>query len=97
MTRPAIVHHSGALDGKHPPNSLAAVEASLAYGAAWIEIDVAALASDDFVVVHDLDLGSRTTGSGLARDCTVADARDAALPGERGTGSPPLGCGRRVR
>ena len=75
MTRPAIVHHSGALDGKHPPNSLAAVEASLAHGAAWIEIDVAALASDDFVVVHDLDLGSRTTGSGLARDCTVADAR----------------------
>jgi glycerophosphoryl diester phosphodiesterase len=63
-----------ALDGAHPPNSIEAVRACLEAGAAHVEIDVAALADGDFLVVHDLDLASQTSGSGLASDCR----RDAA-------------------
>ncbi len=51
------------------------MQASLAYGAAWIEIDVAALADGDFIVLHDIDLASQTTGVGLARDCAAKGAR----------------------
>lgn len=64
-----------ALDGRHPPNSLEAVRACLDAGAAHIEIDVAALADGDFLVVHDLDLASQTTGNGLAGQCSADAAR----------------------
>ena len=76
MICPSVVHHSAALDRAYPPNSLDAVEASLAYGAACIEIDIAALADSDFISVHDLDLSSMTTGAGLAADCSSSAARD---------------------
>jgi glycerophosphoryl diester phosphodiesterase len=74
-----------ALDGAYPPNSLEAVRACLEGGAAHIEIDVAALADGDFLVVHDLDLGSQTTGSGLARACTVDEARRLRIKHRDGT------------
>ncbi len=56
-TTPAVVNHMGALDGQPaPPNSLEAVAASLAAGAAVIEVDINALAGGDYLLVHDLDL-----------------------------------------
>ena len=51
---PLIVHHMAALDGSpYPQNSLEAIQACLETGAAFIEIDVTALASDDYLLVHD--------------------------------------------
>ena len=80
-----VVHHMAALDGANPPNSLEAVRACLEAGATTIEIDAAALAGDDFLVVHDLDLASETTGRGLALECSVAQARDLRIKARDGT------------
>ena len=50
---PILVHHMAALDGwPHPPNTLEMIEASLNAGAAIIEIDITALADDDYLFVN---------------------------------------------
>jgi glycerophosphoryl diester phosphodiesterase len=65
-----------ALDGfPNPPNSLSAVEACLAVDAAVIEIDITPLAADDFLLVHDPDLESETTGSGKVGESTPERAK----------------------
>ena len=75
-TTPAVVNHMGTLDGQlAPPNSLEAVAASLAAGASIIEVDINALAGDDYLLVHDLDLEGETSGTGPVAGCTVAQAR----------------------
>lgn len=74
---PLIVHHMAALDGgPFPPNSLEGVRASLERGADFIEVDVTALADDDYLLVHDPDLESETTGSGPVAHCTARQARE---------------------
>jgi glycerophosphoryl diester phosphodiesterase len=70
-----IVHHMAALDGNYPPNSLQAIRACLESGALFVEIDVTALANDDYLLVHDLELESETSGTGLVGDATVEQAR----------------------
>ncbi|HEY3290054.1 MAG TPA: glycerophosphodiester phosphodiesterase family protein [Anaerolineae bacterium] len=65
-----------ALEGSMaPPNSLAAVQACLNARAAHIEIDVVALAEDDYLLVHDDVLESETSGIGPVAACSVAQAR----------------------
>jgi glycerophosphoryl diester phosphodiesterase len=71
-TPPTIVHHMAALDGTLVPNSLEAIRACLAAGAAIVEIDVMALAEGDYLLVHDPRLESETTGTGLVSGCPVA-------------------------
>jgi len=78
---PLIVHHMAALDGQFPPNSLAAIDACLHAHAAFIEIDVTALAQDDYLLVHDPVLQSETTGSGDVSACTPAQARTLLYQG----------------
>jgi glycerophosphoryl diester phosphodiesterase len=56
------------------PNSLAAIEACLDLGAAWIEIDTTALADADYLLVHDPDLHSETTGTGPVAACSAERA-----------------------
>ena len=74
--KPAIVHHMGALDGQtNPPNSLEAIRASLAASAAVIEVDINALAKDDYLLVHDEMLEEETNGKGAVMDCAVETAR----------------------
>ncbi|MBP8973995.1 MAG: hypothetical protein KBH93_08970, partial [Anaerolineae bacterium] len=74
---PLIVHHMAALDGGHfPPNSLEGVRASLEGGADFIEVDVTALADEDYLLVHDPVLESETTGSGPVAHCTARQARE---------------------
>jgi glycerophosphoryl diester phosphodiesterase len=73
---PVVVNHMGALDGQAaPPNSLEAVTASLAAGAAVVEVDINALAGGDYLLVHDLDLEGETNGTGPVAGCTVEQAR----------------------
>jgi len=70
---PLIVHHMAALDDMAvPQNSLEAIAACLAAGAAVVELDVTALAADDYLLVHDADLESETSGHGPVAGCTVA-------------------------
>lgn len=74
---PLIVHHMAALDGQSfPRNSLEGVRASLDRGADFIEVDVTALADEDYLLVHDAVLESETTGSGPVAHCTARQARD---------------------
>jgi glycerophosphoryl diester phosphodiesterase len=72
---PIIVHHMAALDGKHPPNSLEAIRACLETGVSFVEIDVTALANDDYLVVHDSVLESETTGAGPVGKATAEQVR----------------------
>jgi glycerophosphoryl diester phosphodiesterase len=73
---PIIVHHMAALDQiDAPQNSLEAISASLVAGAAIIEVDITALASSDYLLVHDPVLESETSGSGPVGLCTPAETR----------------------
>jgi glycerophosphoryl diester phosphodiesterase len=72
VTTPIIEHHMANLDeSPHPPNSLAAIRASLDAGAAIIEIDVQALRVADYVLLHDSTLDRETDGSGPVAELTV--------------------------
>jgi glycerophosphoryl diester phosphodiesterase len=74
---PIFVHHMGALDNSgYPPNSLEAIRASLEAGAAFVEIDITALADTDYLLVHDPELESETTGIGRVESRRAADARE---------------------
>lgn len=66
LPSPTIVHHMAAMDDSPaPPNSLEAIRECLDVGAAIIEVDVTALASEDYLLVHDFELESETTGRGM--------------------------------
>lgn len=88
---PQFVHHKAALDGSGlPPNSLAAVRACLAAGAEWIEVDICALAEDDFLLVHSHDLQVETSGRGEVSTLTPADVCDLRLLQDgRASAQPP--------
>lgn len=58
-----------------PPNSLEAIQACLDADAAIIEVDITALADGDYLLVHDAELESETSGRGLVGECLLADAR----------------------
>ena len=65
-----------ALDGSQaPPNSLEAVQACLQAGAAFVEVDVTALADQDYLLVHDPVLEAETSGQGPVAGCTAEQAR----------------------
>jgi glycerophosphoryl diester phosphodiesterase len=72
---PIIVHHMAALDASYPPNSLEAVRACLESRAQFIEIDITALANGDYLLVHDSELDSETSGTGMVGKATPAEAR----------------------
>ncbi len=73
---PVLVCHKGLMDSHaYPPNSLEAIAACLRAGMPAVEIDIVALAEDDYLVVHDWTLENETTGSGLTGACTPAQAR----------------------
>lgn len=75
-----IVHHKAALDGSlNPPNSLAAIRECLEAGAAWIEVDITALAEGDYLLVHNLDLEAETNGRGAVGACNVSAARNLKI------------------
>lgn len=76
---PIIVRHMAADDRPYVPNSLAAIRAGLESGAAFIEIDVTALAADDYLLVHDPTLESETTGRGPVGTCQPDQARDLRI------------------
>ena len=89
---PLIVHHMAALDGSpYPQNSLEAIRACLEVGAAFIEIDVTALASDDYLLVHDSVLEQETNGVGEVGATTPEAARQLFIKTRSGivTSYPP--------
>lgn len=71
-------------------NSLAAIEASLADGAVFAEIDVAKTADGVLVLMHDDTLERTTTGSGVLAEMTYTDLSGLELVDVDGapTGEP---------
>lgn len=87
-----IVHHMAALDSStNPPNSLRAIELCLEANAAVIEVDITPLANDDFLLVHDQNLDSETTGEGKVGECPPNRAKTFSLKDHTGAASdhPP--------
>jgi glycerophosphoryl diester phosphodiesterase len=88
---PLIVHHMAALDDpavRFPPNSLEAIRACLDAGAAFIEIDITALADADYLLVHDPTLESETTGQGEVGACSLAASAGLYFKGADGAATP---------
>lgn len=70
----------GALEGSPaPPNSLEAMRACLEAGADWIEIDVTALADTDYLIVHNPELESETSGQGTVAALSPPAARELLI------------------
>jgi glycerophosphoryl diester phosphodiesterase len=84
ISKPIIVHHMGAFDGQFPPNSLEAIRSSLEFGARFIEVDITALASGDYLLVHDPDMESETTGHGPVASTQPQVARNTYLKAHNG-------------
>ena len=91
---PLIVHHMAALDGSpYPQNSLEAIQACLEVKAAFIEIDVTALAADDYLLVHDDLLEHETNGVGAVGTATPDTVRSLFIKTRTGAVTsyhPPL-------
>lgn len=64
-------HRAGPRAGR-PENSLAAIEASVADGALFLEVDVAQTADGELVLMHDRTLDRTTTGSGPIAEQTFS-------------------------
>lgn len=80
LHKPALVCHKGLIDDHaFPPNSLEAIAHGLRAGVQHVEIDVVALANDDYLLVHDWTLEGETTGSGPTDACTLAQARNLRI------------------
>lgn len=98
MTLPGALSHGGRRvllkyhrllsgTGAHPPNSLSALREVLDGGAEVIEFDAAAIAGDDYLLLHDETLDRETTGSGRPRGLTPAAVKALRL---RGRDEPPV-------
>lgn len=65
--RPLLIGHRGAR-GLAPENTLLAMDAGIAAGCTWLELDVQLHPSGNLLVLHDLTLDRTTNGHGLASD-----------------------------
>ncbi len=85
FTSPLIVHHMAALDGSpFPPNSLEAIRACLDADAAFVEVDITALADGDYLLVHEATLEPETDGAGPVGACSLRAARQLHIRTVRG-------------
>lgn len=89
-TRDEVQAHRGA-SAIAPENTIAAFRAAAEQGARWVELDVALLADDTLVVIHDDSIDRTTSGKGSLGTLTHADIGkldagawfDARYAGER--------------
>ncbi|KRA97550.1 glycerophosphodiester phosphodiesterase [Devosia sp. Root685] len=88
--RDEVQAHRGA-SAVAPENTVAAFRAAAEQGARWVELDVALLADDTLVVIHDDSIDRTTSGKGSLGALTHADVAkldagawfDAKFAGER--------------
>lgn len=67
-----LIHHSANRGRRHPPGSLAGLQACLQAGARAIELDLSLTADGDFALLHGPRLEEETTGSGPIGESTAA-------------------------
>jgi glycerophosphoryl diester phosphodiesterase len=82
---PIVVAHRGA-SAAAPENTLRAFDEAVAAGADVVELDVRMTIDGVAVVLHDLDVSTRTNGSGLVHQLTLAEVK--RLDASGGAGSP---------
>ncbi len=75
MAGPHLIHHSASLDGGPPPNTLWALGECLRRGVDVVEVDVTPLADSEWLLSHDANLESFSTGRGPVAEITTADSR----------------------
>src|SRR5260370_29906441 len=66
--------HQCVWSGNYIPNSLGAIQDCYRARVTRAEIDIAMLADEDFLVVHDMDLADATNGHGRVEDTTRIQA-----------------------
>ncbi|MCZ7568034.1 MAG: glycerophosphodiester phosphodiesterase family protein [Ardenticatenaceae bacterium] len=78
--------------GTYPENSLPAIEECYREAVARVEIDVCMLRDADFLVIHDLERGDSTNGSGPVGDRTRREAQSLRIlwDDRLSTERPPL-------
>ncbi|HKX17783.1 MAG TPA: glycerophosphodiester phosphodiesterase family protein [bacterium] len=81
--RRVLLKYHRLLNGRHthPPNSVAALRCVLAGGAEVVEFDVRLTRDEKFVLIHDTDLASETSGRGSLRGVTEAQFKTLRLRG----------------
>ncbi len=80
MSDLTIIHHKAMVDhSPHPANSLEIVRDSLDANATTIEVDIHPLLTDDYLITHDVDLESGTTGYGKISDFRIEDAHSLTI------------------
>jgi glycerophosphoryl diester phosphodiesterase len=77
----AVIGHRGAA-GMATENSLAAIDAGIATGADFIEVDIHQTKDKELVIMHDRTLNRTTNKRGRIRDLTYDEINQAVLKGE---------------
>jgi glycerophosphoryl diester phosphodiesterase len=75
VAAPRLIHHAASLTSGPPPNTLWALGECLRRGVDAVEIDITPLADSDWLLAHDRDLESFSTGRGPVAAATTADSR----------------------
>lgn len=68
-----VIGHRGAA-GTHPENTLVSIEAAIAAGADWVEIDIRRV-DGELIVLHDERLERTTNGNGSVYDLSLEELR----------------------
>src|SRR5439155_21593183 len=84
QTSPSVVAHRGA-SLAYPENTVEAFEGAIAAGADVVELDVRLTADGVPVILHDLDVGATTDGTGFVHTWTLADVKRLDASGGRGS------------
>ena len=91
--RVAVIAHRGE-HLTHPENTLPAIDAAIAIGCDWVEIDVRTTLDGHFVLMHNNTVDATTDGKGAVADMTLAEIRrldaGARMPGFADTRVPTL-------
>ena len=84
QTSPSVVAHRGA-SLAYPENTVEAFEGAIAAGADAVELDVRLTSDGIAVILHDLDVGATTDGTGFVHTMTLADVKRLDASGGRGS------------
>lgn len=86
-----LIHHAANRGYVYPPNSIQGLQACLDAGARVVEMDISPLADGDFILLHDGNLESATTGSGPVRACTAGQLNGLRLIWQGAVTDEPVG------
>jgi len=83
--KPMVSAHRGGPQPGYPENSIEAMQKTVTYGKAIIEIDVTRTKDGKLVLMHDKTIDRTTTGSGDVKDFTLTELKELYLKDEEGT------------